>query len=73
MLAFLFVLPTVRDGDSLVLRRICDGEPRQGDIVAFLGRGGRRVLLHRGVEVHSTYVVTRGDALAGSDGSTGTR
>lgn len=60
--------PFIRDGDELVCRRLEDGEPRLGDIVALRRLGEGRILFHRVVRIGSLAFETRGDAMAGPDG-----
>lgn len=60
--------PFIRDRDELVCRRLEDGEPRLGDIVALRRLGDARILFHRVVRVGALAFETRGDALAGPDG-----
>ena len=62
------MMPLIRDGDELVCRRLKEGEPRVGDIVAFRRLGEGRVLFHRVVRVGFLGFETRGDAMAGPDG-----
>ncbi len=59
------MMPTIRDGDEVLVRPATVGDVRHGRIV--LRGAGRGFVLHRVVDISRHSVVTRGDNAAGPD------
>lgn len=60
--------PFIRDGDLVTVSPLQDALPRLGDIVAFVGPGGERLIIHRVVGTRGDFHLLRGDATSEVDG-----
>jgi signal peptidase I len=55
------MLPLIWPGDTLVVRRLADEEPRTGDVAVIGGAVDGSVLVHRVVRVRDGRALVRGD------------
>jgi signal peptidase I len=55
------MLPLIRPGDTVRMRRLAGAEPRLGDVVAIKGMPGGGLLVHRVVRLRDGKLLLRGD------------
>jgi hypothetical protein len=60
--------PFIRDGDVVTVSPLQDAMPRLGDVLAFVGPGGERLVIHRVVGGGCDSYLVRGDATSEVDG-----
>jgi len=59
------MLPSIRPGDVLIIRRRPIGDVRCGDVAVFVRDD--RLFVHRVIAHHGSHLVTRGDSLPSPD------
>lgn len=62
------MFPSIRDGDIVTVSPLQDAVPRLGDVLAFVGPGGERLIIHRVVGTQGDAYLARGDATSEADG-----
>jgi hypothetical protein len=60
--------PFIRDGDKVTLSPLQGHTPRRGDVVACVGPGGQRLIVHRVVGKRGDSYLVKGDAASRVDG-----
>lgn len=62
------MFPFIKNGDKITITAPKEKTPRTGDIIAFINRVDRRLVVHRIIKISGHFFLAKGDFCYGNDG-----